>query len=313
MTKSKLRGGIRKLIRESFPSFGVGYDYLNGMKSTRHNGDLIPALTTLDFPREADTLHIFGTGPSINNIPKSTWEKISLGDSLGLNFFVCHDFVPNFISLELNQHEDSSEARDAIFRLLESRVDDFASRGTKIIFKLSGYPLSSRCLGLFLQQLFLDVPEALRPGIRICKIINFSPVSGSALSKTINFMRKTGMTDPARSRAEFGQIRGSLIWAVLIGIRMNYRHIVLSGCDMGSGEHFYLQKGLEGFRYDRYFDSFVVPQFHPNVDASIGPISVPAILESLHAFAEKRGSIIVNGTPNCGSPLDDFLDPWEDQ
>lgn len=310
MITERARGCLKKVIRESFPSLGVAYDYVQGAQRMRNIGDRVPALTTLDLSRKADTFHILGTGPSINKIQKATWEQIRMGESFGLNFFVCHDFVADFLSIELDPYQSKSEGRDAFFRILRSRVDELASHGSLIIFKLAGYPLPKKRLILFLEFLYSGVPEKLRPNVRICGITKFNPVNELGLSKTINFIQTRGMDISGNSRLGFAQIRGSVIWAVLIGIRMNYPRVVLSGFDMTGGDHFYQQKGSGKFVHDRYFDSMVSPNMHATADPSLGRVTVPVILESLRGLAEQRGVSLLNGTPNFGSPLDNILDPW---
>lgn len=53
--------------------------------------------------RKSDTVFILGSGASINSV--SDWEEIRRNDSLGFNFFMAHQFTPDFYFIEIPKYD----------------------------------------------------------------------------------------------------------------------------------------------------------------------------------------------------------------
>src|SRR6056297_4338855 len=67
----------------------------------------VPFLKTADLAarRGSDTLVVFGSGASINDISDAEWKWISRQDTMGVNFWPLHPFVPKMLMFELDARE----------------------------------------------------------------------------------------------------------------------------------------------------------------------------------------------------------------
>jgi len=69
----------------------------------------------LKWQKRSNTLFILGCGSSINDVTAQQWQEISKFDSIGVNYFYFHDFVPTAHFIELGL---STEAEKAVHKLL---------------------------------------------------------------------------------------------------------------------------------------------------------------------------------------------------
>ena len=65
----------------------------------KHGVNTIDNLNVQEY-KKSDTIFIMGSGSSINTISEDQWNIISKNDSLGLNFWIIHDFIPTFYCYE---------------------------------------------------------------------------------------------------------------------------------------------------------------------------------------------------------------------
>lgn len=82
--------------------------------------------------KNSDTLFILGSGESINSI--KIWDKISKHDSVGFNYFIFNNFVPNFYIFESTYPEYEDEY-NAQLSLIEKKINKFKS--IKVFLKIS--------------------------------------------------------------------------------------------------------------------------------------------------------------------------------
>ena len=82
--------------------------------------------------KNSDTLFILGSGESINSI--KIWDKIRKHDSVGFNYFIFNNFVPNFYIFESTYPEYEDEY-NAQLSLIEKKINKFKS--TKVFLKIS--------------------------------------------------------------------------------------------------------------------------------------------------------------------------------
>ena len=116
------RGGYRKAIRPVFEKTPLYVPY-SVRKSRARKNELIDELIDRGvgrrFDREelldrksSETVFILGSGGSIAEISEREWDLIDSHDSIGLNRWPIHDFVPTYYVLELPF--DPSMRRDMI-------------------------------------------------------------------------------------------------------------------------------------------------------------------------------------------------------
>src|SRR5262249_36622754 len=76
----------RKLTRFERTRLSLGITRLSWVDLSQH--------------RRSETLFILGSGPSINQISEERWRFIASHDSVGVNMWLYHRFVPTFYVVE---------------------------------------------------------------------------------------------------------------------------------------------------------------------------------------------------------------------
>ena len=82
----------------------LAWRYQSGAKKI--NGNLI---VPLPWKKKSDKLVILGCGSSINDVSNEEWAAIKAVDSIGVNYFYFHDFVPTAHFIELGKSEVAYE------------------------------------------------------------------------------------------------------------------------------------------------------------------------------------------------------------
>lgn len=74
--------------------------------------------------KKSDTIFILGCGNSINDLSEEDWLKISKFDSIGVNYFYSHYFMPTFHMIELGASNESAECLNTHLLNLEQRKSE---------------------------------------------------------------------------------------------------------------------------------------------------------------------------------------------
>jgi len=160
--------------------------------------------------KKSERVYILATGSSINNYTDEDFSEIGLHDSIGINFFTIHDFIPSLYSIEV--HSDK-------FCFFQSVKKDC---NVPLLYR--GY--SS------LPRIFEVVSNLRNASINNCSI--FLAQEANAY----NFI-----DDCVKSDSDYiYNYSISLLTWVGVAIRMGYSEIVLCGVDMDS-DYFFCQDG----------------------------------------------------------------------
>jgi hypothetical protein len=192
----------------------------------------LPLLETLDLSKvkTSDTVFILGSGASINEIPAPRWERIGRHDSIGLNFWPVHPFVPRIYLFETVARIEGSEAIfDALQSVLNRRANDYR-RVVKVISEV--WPTDAR-------QLVFELPEGLYPNLYLGYSSTVIARNQKELIAGLRYLRRLGIFAPGDRLPWHFKYAGSVLAALSLAVRMGYRRIVLCGIDMGKAEHFY--------------------------------------------------------------------------
>lgn len=287
--------------------FGVALDHVRSNRFISERQSPIPYLATTDLKPSSSTLHIFGSGPSINSISSDQWADLRKCDTFGINFFLTHSFVPAVLSIEFKVDTKIREDQACYFRLINSRSEELYERETLIIVKLAGGLSDKESVSNFLTSVRREIPDNLRRNLRLAKVTHFHPANQNGLTKTLKWINSVGLLGQEEQLKHFAQVRSSVIFALLIGMRMKYQRIVLHGFDMGAGNYFFNDKSGGAFITDPYLQSLKVLPVHRTNDVKLGFATVPVVLEYLNRLAITAGIDLLVGTPGYGSPLDNFL------
>jgi len=191
----------------------------------RNNLFEVASIDRLKKHKEADKLFVLGSGSSINNLSKEQWDEISNHDSVGINRWFYHDFVPKFYLLDppRNTERDISEI---VIEGFLYRKKSYANCPIILIYPPGGSNRKKFVMNF--RELDMKFSLALSPNIEVQtksalrrKLREFS--SQNILQMTELFWTKTA----------------SLDWILLTAMRMGYKEVVFCGVDLNDTRYFY--------------------------------------------------------------------------
>lgn len=191
------------------------------------------------FRPSSTVLYVLGSGQSINQLAPAAWETIGAADSLGINFWLLHEFVPSaYVQEWIDPRGDPSLAERLEVRreILRCRRDELT--GVPFFFRT---PATRRRGGRH-RLVPLDVERQLPvdgESLVLTSDINLLPLDVDGFTKTIALCARAGLLDERRRWRYLPTTRGTVLWAILFGTRLGYEEIVLCGVDLTNTDYFY--------------------------------------------------------------------------
>jgi hypothetical protein len=224
----------------------------------------LPLLESLDLRslRESNTLFVLGCAWSINEIPDERWRIIGKHDSVGINFWPAHPFVPRFFHFEDIASDCQSAAFDA-FRLLMERRSDAYANTVKIVTEIR--PIGSR-------QMIFELPDKSRKKLYVGYSMPVVARDENELVAGIQYMRSLGAFTPRAKVSWLFKYGGSVIAMLTLAALMSYKRIVLCGIDLNNQDYFYHHRE----RYPEYADWEFVSRKEAHLTTRRLPWLVPA-------------------------------------
>jgi hypothetical protein len=189
-------------------------------------------------PRQSDTLFVLGSGESINDHPAEHWRVVGAHDALGLNFWLLHRFVPSAYLFEWVGREPSAAqqarlaVRQELLRLRAPEID-----GRPLLFRLPAWrSVGARAVSA---EDVVDQLGCAGQNLVVTSDLNLPELDAHGVRRTLALLRRLGALTPRPSWRYLASARGSVLWAVLYGLRMGYRHIVLCGVDLAGTNYFF--------------------------------------------------------------------------
>jgi hypothetical protein len=191
----------------------------------------LPLLSMVDLRKykRSDVLFILGTGPSIRHISARRWQAISQHDTLALNFWLYHSFVPTFYVVESSSYggpRDTGSRR--IMEVANRRGAEYGDT-VKIITDL--YQPG--------RQWVFDVGSAFRKNLYAAFDLPVPARTEEEFEYGTRYLLAKGLFDSAtrlRILFKYGQ---SLLLLLTFAFRLRYHKVVLCGIDMNTNDHFY--------------------------------------------------------------------------
>lgn len=181
---------------------------------------------TADQATANQTMFIFGTGPSINELTPANWSFVHSQQSIGINYFSLHSFIPNFYFFE--------PARDRSLRNawhgLESTIG--APLDTRILLYSPGRRYTQDWESV-MGSLHFSLKESVElyvghyPLARNQKSLERE--YSFLLSKTYYANNRFAVVDPSFTV-------GRALW---FAINQRFKRVVLVGIDLNSANYFY--------------------------------------------------------------------------
>lgn len=246
------------------------YKIINFIKSNK-----LKKLSSLDIGKykSSNTLFIMGSGASINELNDKEWQIIHKNDSIGINFWLIHEFIPTYYMFEPGVNLDRL---NTFFQLLSLRSIDYSN--TPILIR----DVESNKLDMS------RIPSHLKPNIYIPYKLAIPGNEKDSLSKAIKLINILKLHHTSNLLLTK---RASISQAISFGQKMEYKNIVLCGVDLNNVEYFYED--------DHYRNSNIpIPRseqrgaIHKTVDPTYyGKITIDIVIEKMNNNLLKTNNI----------------------
>jgi hypothetical protein len=202
----------------------------------------LPLLKSLDLQglRASDTIFILGSAWSINEISDERWKVIGEYDSVGINFWPAHPFVPRFYHFESILHDDQPAMYEALIKLFQRRSEDYANT-VKIVTEVGR---------LEVRQTIFELPEGMKKNLYVGFSMPVVARNEDELRAGIKYLRSIGAFTPHAKVAWLFKYGGSVIGMMTLAVLMGYKRIILCGVDLNRQEYFYQHRE----RFPEYAD-----------------------------------------------------------
>jgi hypothetical protein len=191
----------------------------------------LPLLETLSLKglKTSETLFVLGSAKSINDISAERWNVIGKHDSVGINFWPVHSFVPSFFHFENISFDEQPVMYTAFLDLLKHRSDAYVNTPKIITEVHSDNP----------RQLLYELPEGIRKHLYLGFSMPVIARNEGELRVGIGYMRSIGVFLHRDRIAWLFKYGGSVIAMMMLAVVMGYKRIVLCGVDLNEQEYFY--------------------------------------------------------------------------
>jgi hypothetical protein len=259
-----------------------------------------------------DTAFILGTGGSINTYTDLHWNRIRQGFSIGVNFWLLHDFVPDAYSMEVDDR--STEAivleREVHYGLLELRQHDYKqtimmTRGRNTFDFLRQHPMPAPLDARLKLALSLSF-RGDKPEDRLRYALGFSTLLGwNRRFRPFPFLLTPG-------------IDATILFLTLLSYELGFEAVVLCGVDLNRSQHFYetplaeSRMVKEDWPVPPTLENQKAAAVHPTFDRQrMGGLNVQDYLRSIYQERlNSRGFRIFSGSPLSALVSDFPVYPW---
>jgi hypothetical protein len=207
---------------------------LRNQHTTRRDAG-IPLFNGVDLAayKKSDTLFILGSGPSINQIRRERWETIAQHDSVGMNFWLYHRFVPTFYFYEAFGADEWHDLYRRFRTLSDQRASDYLHVPkvmTRLEFKDPG--------------LFAEASPEWRKNAYTVYTLPVVARTRKEFRGGIRTVGKFGLFKPATRISMLFKYTSSMTLLLSLAVRMRYRSIVLCGVDLSRNDYFFQDETL---------------------------------------------------------------------
>jgi hypothetical protein len=234
----------------------------------------LPLLETVDLPslRTSDTLFILGSAWSINDISDQRWQTIGRHDSVGINFWPAHPFVPRFFHFEDIAYDDQPVMYEAFQKLLELRSEDYGNT-FKIITEVSS--VGGR-------RTIFELPAGMKKNLYVGFSMPVVARNEEEFTAGVEYMQSIGAFSPHAGVGWLFKYGGSVIAMMTLAVLMGYKRIILCGVDLNKQDYFYQHRE----RYPEYADWEFVSRNEAHLTTRRLPWLVPA-QSAIYIFKEQ--------------------------
>lgn len=191
--------------------------------------------------RSSQTVFVLANGPSIRDLTAPAWSMIGGCDSIGMNFWLYHSFVPRFYHIELTYEPvEMGGARSAYHHFLDALEGraDYAGVTWMVGKEHAARLLKTR-----------DVRTHVQTFARRRRVYYYPcafPQPSSSLDESYFAAAARSLSDPHLKPAA-----NSLGAVLSLAFTMGYQDIVLLGVDLNSSDYFWTGDGRSDVHKER--------------------------------------------------------------
>jgi hypothetical protein len=278
------------------------YSHLN-VKWLKRFGytNTLSRLTVSTF-KKSDDMFVLGSGASILDIEPATWENIARSNSIGINFWLIHDFIPNVLMFEMPR----DERKHNFLSLLEAKKEDY--KDVPLVYK--GHYKNRKDYGE-VKHITQTLPLNLHTSLYLPYEFSLAGRNRSEFRASLELLYKIGFFNTRDNMSTLCQYRGSITCAIVFALKAGFKRVVLAGVDLNNIKYFYDENRTyyEAKGLDVPSTGQVGVEHKTNTTLS-GGIRIEEAIVELDLFARKylNARICVLGQH---SALSDKLDRYE--
>ncbi len=224
--------------------------------------------------KTSDTLFVLATGASINSYDHQ-WETIARHDSIGMNWFMLHDFVPDLFVME---NMESGHRQ-----LIKMRAD--AYKDVPVILKTQVTNLSPSRVKERMAKIRSN-SATIRRRFYFSLDLAVAGTTYEDMYWSYKVLTSLGLFDPKPRVQLLTKRRGSITYIINLAARMGYKRIVLCGVDLNHDDYFY-----DSRRAELEAAGFPIPpprvrgSVHPTNDPAKHPVTVKDVILAMNEVA----------------------------
>ena len=199
--------------------------------------------------RKSDVLFVLGSGPSVNQITADRWEAIARHDSLALNFWVLHPFVPTFYFFESIEHGAFPEAAQVMLEAFARRAEDYRDT-VKVAMEVHRRH----------RHTVEDLPPAFRNNLYSARSVPAPARNERELEYALRYLSTNGFFDAGRNYSRLLKYAATITTALALAAKLRYKAVVLCGVDLHDQRYFFQDPDL----YPETANLSFVPRSEPH-------------------------------------------------
>lgn len=183
--------------------------------------------------KKSDVLFVLGSGPSINQITADRWQAIARHDSLALNFWVLHPFVPSFYLFESIEQSEFPRAAQIMLEAFARRAEDYRET-VKVAMEVHRHG----------RQMAEELPAAFRENLYAALSLPAPARTERELEYALRYLANAGVFDTDRNYSRLLKYAASITTALTVAAKLRYKSVVFCGVDLRDQRYFFQDRDL---------------------------------------------------------------------